>query len=191
VRDLSVRTSAEVQRAADIINRIRSMAMRASPEHKVIDVDELVSETMLFLRHELRRNEVKVATRLAEGLPGVFGDAVQLQQVIVNLAVNAMQAMAQHQRGPHELTISTIRVADGGVALAVEDNGPGIADDVFARLFESFFTTKSSGMGIGLPICRSIIEAHGGQITAANRTDAPGARFTIFLPPERSVHPDV
>ena len=181
IRDLSVRTSAEVQRAADIIDRIRSMAVRTTPVFKTVDVNDVVKETMLFLRHELQRNEVKSATRLGDDLPDIFGDAVQLQQVIVNLAVNASQAMVQGERRPRELTIATAAV-EGAVTITVEDNGPGIPQAVFIRLFESFFTTKSSGMGIGLPICRSIIEAHGGTISAANRTDDSGARFIVSLP---------
>ncbi len=187
IRDLSVRTSAEVQRAADIIHRIRSMAVRATPEYNPIDVNTVVTEAMLFLRHELQRNEVATSLQLGKSLPEIFGDSVQLQQVIVNLAVNAMQAMAQDDGRARELSVTTAIGVDGNVTVSVKDNGPGIAADAFARLFESFFTTKSTGMGMGLPICRSIIEAHGGTIAAANRRDGPGACFSIILP----LHPHV
>jgi signal transduction histidine kinase len=105
-----------------------------------------------------------------------------LQQVIINLAVNAIQAMAVTGSALRILTVRTALTTEGEVLLEVIDTGPGIADDVRGTLFESFFTTKASGMGIGLTICRSIIEAHGGYISVENRTDRSGARFSICLP---------
>jgi PAS domain S-box-containing protein len=182
IRELSAQTAAEVQRAADIIHRIRSMALRASPEHTSIEANTVITEAMLFLRHELQRNEVDSSLQLGSDLPNIFGDRVQLQQVIVNLVVNAMQAMTQAASRPREVAIQTSVAAEGVVLITVEDTGPGIADEALERLFESFFTTKTTGMGMGLPICRSIIEAHGGSITAENRSDRPGARFVIHLP---------
>lgn len=182
IRELSAQTAAEVQRAADIIHRIRSMALRSNPEHKSIEVNTVIKEAMLFLRHEFQRNEVETSLQLGAGLPSIFGDRVQLQQVIVNLAVNAMQAMTQAASRPREVAIGTSVAPAGGVLITVEDTGPGIADEALGRLFESFFTTKSTGMGMGLPICRSIIEAHGGNISAENRFGNPGARFAIHLP---------
>ncbi|MEJ0051884.1 MAG: ATP-binding protein [Methylovirgula sp.] len=182
IRDLSNRTAAEVQRAADIINRIRSMALRASPQYKSVNVNHIVEEAMLFLRHELQRNEVVSSLRLGDDLPSLRGDPVQLQQVIVNLAVNAMQAMVQSERRPREILVTTSVAEDDYVRLDVADNGVGISENIFARLFESFFTTKANGMGIGLPICRSIIEAHGGEIRAANKAGNAGACFTVLLP---------
>ena len=142
---------------------------------------------MLFLRHELQRNEVETSLQLGSYLPSIFGDRVQLQQVVVNLAVNGIQAMALAENAPRRLTIRTAATGDGGVLVEVEDTGPGIADDVRERLFDSFFTTKATGMGIGLPICRSIIEAHGGQISVDDRKDRQGARFTILLPSPSAV----
>jgi PAS domain S-box-containing protein len=182
VRELSARTAVEVQRAADIIHRIRSMAVRAEPEHRSIDLNLIVQEAMLFLRHELQRNEVHSSLQLGSQLPNVFGDRVQLQQVIVNLAINAIQAMASAKSMPRVLTVRTARTSRRDVAIYIEDTGPGIADEAFERLFESFFTTKATGMGIGLPICRSIVEAHGGEISAGNREEGTGALFTIHLP---------
>jgi PAS domain S-box-containing protein len=186
IRELSSRTAAEVQRAAGIINRIRSMAMRASPQYRSIDVNGIVEEAMLFLRHELQRNEVTSSLKLGDDLPNLRGDPVQLQQVIVNLAVNAMQAMIQSERRPREIQVTTSVADDDYVRLEVADNGPGIPQNVFPRLFESFFTTKTGGMGIGLPICRSIIEAHGGDIRAANRAGDAGVCFTVLLPSRES-----
>jgi PAS domain S-box-containing protein len=186
VRELSVQTAAEVQRAADIIHRIRSMALRAAPEHEEIAVNAIVREAMLFLRHEFQRNEVQTSLRLGADLPSILADRVQLQQVIVNLAVNAMQAMAQADTNPREVRLTTAVTADHhNVTIEVEDTGPGISSETLPRLFESFFTTKSTGMGMGLPICRSIIEAHGGGISVRNRDDGPGARFIIFLPTQQ------
>jgi PAS domain S-box-containing protein len=182
IRELAAQTAAEVQRAADIIHRVRSMALRTSPEHKSIEVNTVVGEAMLFLRHELQRNEVVPSLQLRSDLPNILGDRVQLQQVIVNLVVNAMQAMTQAASRPREVAIETSVDAGGAVHITIEDTGPGIADEALGRLFESFFTTKSTGMGMGLPICRSIIEAHGGSIAAENRSDRQGARFAIHLP---------
>jgi PAS domain S-box-containing protein len=182
VRALAARTAAEVQRAADIIHRIRSMAVRAEPEHQNIELNSVIREAMLFLRHELQRNEVDSSLQLGSRLPTVFGDRVQLQQVVVNLAINAIQAMASAGRKPRVLTIRTAMSTVNRVVIEVEDTGPGIASDALGRLFESFFTTKTTGMGIGLPICRSIVEAHGGEISAANLRDQPGALFAIRLP---------
>jgi C4-dicarboxylate-specific signal transduction histidine kinase len=187
VRELAARTATEVQRAADIIHRIRSMATRAVPERRSIYLNPLVEETALFLRHELQRNGVETSLQLGSNLPIIYGDRIQLQQVVVNLAVNGIQAMTLAGSAPSILTIRTAGMDDGRVLVEVEDTGPGIADDVRVRLFESFFTTKATGMGIGLPICRSIIEAHGGQIFVDDHKDRPGARFTIVLPSQSAV----
>jgi C4-dicarboxylate-specific signal transduction histidine kinase len=181
VRELSVQTAAEVQRAADIIHRVRSMALRAAPEHDDIEVNTVIKEAMLFLRHEFQRNDVKTSLSLATGMPTILADRVQLQQVIVNLAVNAMHAMAHSS--PREVCLTTAVSADRrNVMIEVSDTGPGISNEALPHLFDSFFTTKSTGMGMGLPICRSIIEAHGGQISLANREDGKGASFSILLP---------
>jgi PAS domain S-box-containing protein len=186
VRELSVQTAAEVQRAADIIHRIRSMALHAAPEHAEIEVNTIITEAMLFLRHELQRNEVKTSLRLGAELPTILADRVQLQQVIVNLAVNAVQAMAHADSNPREICLTTAVTADErNVTVEIVDSGPGISSEVLPRLFESFFTTKSTGMGMGLPICHSIIEAHGGEISVGNRDDGQGARFIISLPTQQ------
>jgi C4-dicarboxylate-specific signal transduction histidine kinase len=184
VRELATRTAAEVQRAADIIHRIRSMALRTSPEQESTAINPMIEEAVLFLRHELQRNRVETSLQLATGLPTVLGDRVQLQQVIINLAVNAIQAMAAVDGETRKLSIRTAATPEHGVLIEVEDTGPGIVHDVLERLFESFFTTKaaSMGMGMGLAICRSIIEAHAGRVAAANRMDRAGARFSILLP---------
>ncbi len=135
---------------------------------------------MLFLAHELQGQSVALTLALQRGLPRVLADRTQLQQVVVNLAVDAIQAMAQTPADARQLTVRT-QVEDGVVRLDFEDSGPGIDPEQQVRLFESFFTTKSNGMGMGLPICRSIVETYGGAISVRNREQG-GACFTVILP---------
>jgi PAS domain S-box-containing protein len=182
VRELSARTAAEVQRAADILQRIRSMAMRATPVKAPVSINPLIDEAVLFLAHELTRHGIELKLDLEPELPLLIGDRVQLQQVIINLAINAIQSMAAGQVMPKVLSVRTFSRKPTSQIIEVEDTGPGIKPDALDRLFEGFFTTKTTGMGIGLAICRSIIEAHGGHIVARNLSDRPGAAFTIDLP---------
>jgi PAS domain S-box-containing protein len=180
LRELSTRTVADAQRAADIIGRIRSMASRSKPERRLTSVNSIVEEVMIFLRPELNRHGVRAALDLAPGLPDVMADRIQLQQVFANLAVNAMQAMAGSEE--RRLVIRTTQLNEKTLAAEVQDSGPGIPPDHLIRLFESFFTTKEGGMGIGLAICRSIVEAHGGRIEARNLATGHGALFRFTLP---------
>jgi PAS domain S-box-containing protein len=180
LRALSIRTIADARRAAEIIRRIRSMAARGEPEQSPLALNNVVEEVMLFLHPELRRQGVETTLDLAPDLPEVLGDRVQLQQVFANLAVNAMHAMSTSD--PRRLTIRTMLVEGQTLCAEVEDTGHGIADVHIESLFQSFFTTKEGGMGIGLAICRSIIEAHGGHIEALNSPDRRGARFRFMLP---------
>lgn len=180
VRDLAERIVADARRAASIIARVRAMAERREPERLPLSLNTVVEETLVFLGHDLQGRQVTAERCLSPDLPETLADRTQLQQVIVNLAVNAAQAMAD--AGTPERTLRfTTATGDGGITLTVEDNGPGIPGDP-DRLFDSFYTTKASGMGMGmgLPICRSIAEAHGGTIVAAN--GETGARFTLTLP---------
>jgi signal transduction histidine kinase len=132
-------------------------------------------------RGEITKNGVSVATALPKGALPVEGDRVQLQQVILNLIVNAVEAMGSVREGPRELSISTEQAQANGVLLAVRDSGPGIDAKHLERVFEAFYTTKSSGVGMGLSICRSIVEAHGGRLWAeANKPR--GAVFQFTLP---------
>jgi C4-dicarboxylate-specific signal transduction histidine kinase len=182
VRELTARAAVEVQRAADIIHRVRAMAVRSAPEQLRITINPLIEEAMLFLRHELQQNSVGVSLHLEDHLPEIHGDRVQLQQVIVNLTVNAIQAMYNIEITGRRLLISASLITDNWVYITFEDTGPGIASESRDRVFESFFTTKSGGMGIGLPICRTIIEAHRGRIDVANRSGSGGALIKIVLP---------
>jgi PAS domain S-box-containing protein len=180
LRALSKRTIADARRAAEVIRRIRGMATRTEPEQSALALNSVVEEVMQFLRPELSRRGVQAVLDLAPALPPILGDRVQLQQVLANLAVNAMHAMERSE--VRTLLIRTTRTDARTIGAEVEDAGAGIAPDHMNRLFQSFFTTKESGMGIGLAICRSIIEAHGGQIEAANLPNRRGARFRFTLP---------
>jgi PAS domain S-box-containing protein len=180
LRKLAARSMTDARRAADIIQRIRSMAVPGEAERVPILLNNVVQDSIAFLGPELSRHKVEAVLQLEPNLPQVFGDRVQLQQVFVNLAVNAIQAMAG--RPARQLVIRTQRSAQHLVKAEVEDTGPGIPPENLDRLFGSFFTTKKSGMGIGLAICRSIVEAHGGRILAANQVDHQGAQFSFTLP---------
>jgi PAS domain S-box-containing protein len=182
VRQLTKRIVSDAQRAADVIARIRSMATRRGPEHTQLSLDEVVRDAVLFLRHEFQSQGVAVSVHLSPSTPKVRADRIQLQQVIVNLAVNAAQALAIAGTAEPTIIFRTAASATGEALCSVEDNGPGIAPEVHRRLFESFFTTKDGGMGMGLPICRSIIEAHGGRMTADSNGTGKGARFSFSLP---------
>lgn len=183
VRQLTRRMVADARRAADIIARIRGMATRQQSEKAPLVLAELVQEAALFLRHELQAQGVRLHLDLAPDLPALLGDRTQLQQVVVNLALNAIQAMQQHtSQQESSISIATCQPRAGAVQLAIEDNGPGIAAAQREQLFESFYSTKPGGMGMGLPICRSIVEAHGGHIHAAAAESLGGARFVVTLP---------
>lgn len=182
VRALAHRIVADAERTADIIVRIRDMAGHRAPQRTALSINGVVEEACVFLRHELQAQHVTLTLALAPDLPAIMGDRTQLQQVVVNLAVNAMQAMVPGS-GPRRIRIESTRDGDR-LKVAVEDSGPGVADDHAHRLFDSFFTTKDSGMGMGLPICRSILEAHGGVIKLSNRPEG-GASFEFALPVAR------
>jgi PAS domain S-box-containing protein len=188
VRELTKRIVADARRAADVISRIRAMAARRVPEQTPLPLDEVIREALLFLRHEVQSRGVTVTHHPAATAAYVRADRTQLQQVVVNLAVNAMQAMAQAESRERRITIRTSVSDAGAVTCEIEDTGPGVAAQHATRLFESFFTTKDGGMGMGLPICRSIIEAHGGSITADNNSAPGGARFSFTLPAATKAH---
>jgi signal transduction histidine kinase len=178
VRALTQRIIADAERAAGIIARVRVMAGHRTPERAVLAINGVIEEALAFLRHDMQGHGVETVLELAPGLPMVLADRVQIQQVVVNLALNGAQAM-----GAVSARRLTVRSAaeDGFVAISVEDSGPGIDAAHLIQLFDSFFTTKSDGMGMGLPICRSIMEAHGGTIEARNLRQG-GAAFRVTLP---------
>jgi signal transduction histidine kinase len=182
VRELTGRVVADARRAAEIIDRIRAMATRRAPEPTLLSLDDIIAETMVFLRHEFQSKSVAISLDLEPALPRIVGDRTQLQQVVVNLAINAVQAMAQSGTLRRSIFVRTMLSDPETVCCSIEDSGPGIDPTHLPRLFDSFFTTKDSGMGMGLPICRSIIEAHEGSIRADNDSTLGGARFSFALP---------
>jgi C4-dicarboxylate-specific signal transduction histidine kinase len=182
LRKLTRDVVSDAERASDIIGRIRAMATGRGPEQTLLSLDDVIREALLFLRHEVVSRGVAVSHIPAPGSHKVSGDRTQLQQVIVNLAVNAVQAMAQAGSPKRNISIRTVSQDRTTLRCSVEDSGPGIEPHNLARLFDSFFTTKASGMGMGLRICRSVIEAHGGRIAADNESSQGGARLYFTLP---------
>jgi PAS domain S-box-containing protein len=172
----------DARRATDIIARVRTMATRQAPEQTLLSVDEVIREALLFLRHEVQSHGLAVTHHVDPAAPKVLGDRTQLQQVFVNLTVNAIQAMTQAESAQRMLVIRTAPAGPDTLSCTIEDSGPGINPDHLDRLFDSFFTTKGSGMGMGLAISRSIIEAHRGNIRADNESAFGGARFRFTLP---------
>ncbi len=152
----------DADRAGVIVDRIRDHIKKAPPQKHRFDLNEAINEVIVLARSAIAENGVSVQTRLTEGLAPVEGDRVQLQQVILNLILNAAEAMSAFDEGTRDLLISTEQSRTNGVLVAVRDSGPGIDPEHIERVFEAFYTTKSNGVGMGLSICRSIIDAHGG-----------------------------
>ena len=181
VRGAIERIIRDGKRASDVIWRIRTLAQKADSDRTRLDVNELIRDVLPLVNREVLGHRVALRLELARDLPPVMGDRIQLQQVVVNLLVNAVQAMAQVADRPRRLTIRTRRTDDGQVRVAVEDTGVGLGATDPNRLFEAFYTTKANGMGMGLSICRSIVEAHGGRVSARANT-GPGSTFEFTLP---------
>jgi PAS domain S-box-containing protein len=171
-------------RAGDVIDRIHALVKKALARKDRVDINEAVLEIVELTRREMVQNAISVQMELAGSLPAVQGDRVQLQQVMLNLLINAIEAMNGMSEGSRELLISTHKTESEGVLVAVRDSGPGLAPESADRLFESFYTTKPGGLGMGLSISRSIIEAHGGLLWAGTSTPR-GAVFQFELPAYR------
>jgi PAS domain S-box-containing protein len=174
----------DTDRAGDIIDRIRDHIKKAPPRKESFDLNEAINEVIVLGRNAIIKNGVWVQTRLAEGLFPVHGDRVQLQQVVLNLLLNAVEAMGAVEAAPRELVIST-RQDHPGVLVAVRDSGPGIHPEHVERVFKSFYTTKPGGTGMGLSICRSIVGAHGGRLWA-EANEPRGTIFQFTLPAAQS-----
>ena len=171
------------RRAGDVIDGIRALIKKAPPRKDRFDLNEAILDVVALTRSEVLKHGVSLQTLLAGGLPVVEGDRIQLQQVILNLILNAVEAMSGMDEGARELRISSERDGAGGLLVAVRDTGPGLDPTSVDRLTDAFYTTKPDGMGMGLAICRSIIEAHGGRLwLSAN--EPRGAVFQFTLPPE-------
>jgi PAS domain S-box-containing protein len=180
-RQALTRIIVDGNRAADVIDRIRALIKRAPPRRDRLEINMAIREVIELTSGEALRNGVSVQTELAEGLPLVQGDRVEIQQVILNLMANAIEAMSAISEGTRVLLISTAISDTGGVRVAVKDSGPRLASGTLDRLFEAFYTTKASGLGLGLSICRSIIDAHGGQLWASANVPC-GATFQFTVP---------
>jgi signal transduction histidine kinase len=174
----------DADRAGIIIDRMRDHIRKAPPRKHRFDLNEAINEVIVLARGAITENGVSVQTRLSEGLAPVEGDRVQLQQVILNLVLNAAEAMSAVDEGARQLLISTGQSRTNGVLVAMRDSGPGIDPEHIERVFDAFYTTKSSGVGMGLSVCRSIVDAHGGRLWAG--ANAPrGAVFQFTLPSQQ------
>jgi PAS domain S-box-containing protein len=180
VRDAFGRVIKAGNRAGEVIGRIRALIKKVPERKAPLDINETILETIALTRSEMQRHCILLQTELANGLPRIWGDRVQLQQVILNLIMNAIEAMNEVSEGARELLIGTSVDTPGGVIVAVRDSGPGLKPESLDHLFDPFYTTKPAGMGMGLSICRSITEAHGGRLWAT--ANAPrGAVFQFTL----------
>ena len=168
------------QRASEVIRRMRELLLKRELELKLIDLNAVASDVLRLVDGETHRRGVEIEKQFADILPAVRGDVIHLQQVLLNLILNGMEAMSESSKN-RRLTMRTVYDGKGNVEVAVEDLGPGIPPDRLPRLFDSFFTTKTHGMGLGLSIVRSIVEAHGGRIWAENNSSG-GACFRFALP---------
>lgn len=173
--------SRDGNRTVEIIARIRALAKNSEPQRVAVNLNELVSEVLSLVANEARRKHITLQTELADDLPSVLGDRVQLQQVLLNLVMNGMEAMNGIEQRTLELSVKIDRADSGEVIVAVTDRGTGIKPHELDRVFKAFHTTKSASLGMGLAICRSIVEAHGGRLWAESNI-GPGATFKFTLP---------
>jgi signal transduction histidine kinase len=170
------------KRAGQIINDIRNFLQHDQSELALLDVNELVREIVSFADADAGMHRARIKVELKTPLPPIVGDRVQIQQVVLNLIRNGLEAMDDNNALGHELTVTTGERADGMIEISVRDDGVGLSDDVHRRMFELFFTTKPRGLGVGLSISRSLIRAHGGRLWATSNPER-GATFRIALPP--------
>ena len=186
LRDILEDIAEDDRRASEVIERQRAFLRKEDMQPGHLDLNEVVTEVLALVHSDLIQRRVTVDARLAAALPAVFADRVQLQQVVLNLLVNACDAMAADSHGEKRLTIQTTETATGGVELSVADQGTGIPPNEMERVFEPFVTSKPNGLGLGLAICRSIVAGHGGRLWAENNEDG-GATFNLVLSGEPAV----
>jgi C4-dicarboxylate-specific signal transduction histidine kinase len=168
-------------RAANVIARIRALLAKGEPARQLLNINDVIEEIVLLVRGELKRRGTTLQTKFAEGLPQVEFDRVQIQQVLMNLIVNALEAMDEVKDRPHVLQIQTSADQADAVCVTVRDSGAGLSPDHIERLFDAFYSTKANGMGMGLSISRSIVQAHQGRLWA-EANSGPGAAFKFTLP---------
>jgi signal transduction histidine kinase len=179
VRDALASIVRDTDRAGDVVARIEALMRKAPPRKEVLDLNEAIMEVIALTHSEATKTGVRIGTQLAPCLPRIHADRVQLQQVILNLIVNGIQAMNDVADGQRDLLITT-EDTENGVRVEARDTGTGLSPENLEHLFEAFYTNKPNGMGMGLSICRTIIEAHGGRLWA---TEQPrGALFQFTIP---------
>jgi hypothetical protein len=182
--------AADARRTSEIIRRLRALFRRESGERRPLDLERLAGEVVDLLRFDLQRKGITVRHAPGGDLPAVPGDAVQLQQVLLNVVVNAGDAIAATEDGPREIAIETRRGAPGRVVLSVRDTGIGVKDADLERIFEHFVSSKPDGLGMGLAISRSIVQSHGGALWAISNSDCGSTfRFKLPIPASRTPAP--
>jgi signal transduction histidine kinase len=185
-RAAAMRIVEDGTRAAEIIKRTRLLFKKGTPQRELVDVSEVIREMIVLLRGEATRHNILVGTELAADLPQVMGDRVQLQQVLMNLVLNGIDAM-KDMDGARELAIKSQRAENGQLLVSVIDTGMGLPQQQADQIFNAFFTLKPQGTGMGLSISRSIVESHGGRLWAADNSPR-GASFYFTLPIEAEAH---
>jgi signal transduction histidine kinase len=181
-QEAALRLMKDVSRASDIINRIVSLFKKRAPQRELIDVNGVVQEMIALLRSEASRYSISIHAELTEGLPNIIADRVGIQQVLMNLTLNAIEAMKE-KGTPGDLTIATRQDENRQIIVSVTDTGVGLPPGHAEEIFNTFFTSKPQGTGMGLPISRSIVESHGGRLWATSNS-GPGATFQFALPLE-------
>jgi signal transduction histidine kinase len=176
----------DLRRASDLISRIRSLFKKSAPERELVDVNEVIRDMIVLLSAEANRFSISIRPDVAEDLPKVMADRVQLQQVLMNLMLNGIDAM-RDMNGARELTVKSRPGGDGELMISVSDTGVGLPLEQADQIFNAFFTTKPHGTGMGLPISRSIVEAHGGRLWAAANSGR-GTTFQFTLPSDLEAH---
>ena len=179
------RIAEDAHRSGEVIGRIRELFQKAPPRKGHLDLNEVVREVIVLTHSEALKTGVSVKTQFADGLSLIAGDRVQLQQVVLNLVVNAIQAMATVADGVRDLLITTARTEANFVLVRVADSGPGLDPQTLEHVFDPYYTTKPDGLGMGLAICHSIIDAHNGRLWA-NANEPRGAVFQFTLPADRA-----
>ncbi len=188
-RDALQRTIQEGERAGEIVSRVRALVKKAPPRTEAVDIDEVILEVLDLSRSELQRNGISLRTQLPTGKPLVRGDRIQLQQLVLNLVLNAVEAMSEPCNALRELSISSRREGANEIVVEVRDSGHGLLPETLERIFDPFFTTRPDGMGMGLSISRSIVVAHRGRLWAVPN-EPRGAVFRFTLPAvESNTHP--
>src|SRR5579864_8295860 len=185
-REAASRVVKDATRAAEIISRVRMLFKKGAPQRELVDINEIIREMITLMRSEITRNSISVRTELAEDIPQIMGDRVQLQQVLMNLMINGIDAMKE-VNGTRRLDIRSQRAENNELTVSVADTGVGLPSQHADQIFNAFFTTKLHGTGMGLRISRSIAESHGGRLWAANNSSR-GATFYLALPFKTEAH---